>query len=296
MRIRLKENFRAIFYAPYYAAQALGLYAREGVEVELISSSTPGDAVAGLLDGTIDLTWGGPMRVMRARDQDPTTSLVCFCESVSRDPFFLIGRGDRTVFRLTDLERLRFASVSEVPTPWMCLQHDLRRHGIDPNRLTRAPARSMAENLARLGAGELDVVQLFEPYAAMAIKQESGTILYAASERGPTVYTAFIASHSGIERNRSAFAAITRAIAHMQRWLAGHTADELADIVAPFFPDVVPGILTSALRRYQTAGVWADAVEMSREGFTRLGESLVSGGNISRPPVYEDCVDQSLSR
>ncbi|MEI9924140.1 MAG: ABC transporter substrate-binding protein [Bradyrhizobium sp.] len=59
MKIRLMENFRAVFYAPYYATQALGFYANEGVDVELVSSDTPGDAIAHLLDGTIDLTWAG---------------------------------------------------------------------------------------------------------------------------------------------------------------------------------------------------------------------------------------------
>jgi hypothetical protein len=33
---------------------------------------------------------------------------------------------------------------------------------------------------------------------------------------------------------------------------------------------------------------------VSREGFARLAESLLSGGFISRMPAYEDCVDQSL--
>src|SRR4051794_15502751 len=45
MPIKLSENFRAVFYAPFYATQALGFYAREGVEVELVSSAVPGDAV-----------------------------------------------------------------------------------------------------------------------------------------------------------------------------------------------------------------------------------------------------------
>ena len=37
MPIRLMENFRAIFYAPYYATVALGFYEREGVAVELLT-------------------------------------------------------------------------------------------------------------------------------------------------------------------------------------------------------------------------------------------------------------------
>jgi ABC-type nitrate/sulfonate/bicarbonate transport system substrate-binding protein len=44
VKIRLMENFRALFYAPYYATHALGFYANEGVDVELVSSDAPGDA------------------------------------------------------------------------------------------------------------------------------------------------------------------------------------------------------------------------------------------------------------
>src|SRR6185436_20821338 len=65
MPIRLMENFRAVFYAPYYATYALGFYQREGVEVELLTSDAPGDAVPKLMDSSVDLTWGGPMRVMK---------------------------------------------------------------------------------------------------------------------------------------------------------------------------------------------------------------------------------------
>jgi uncharacterized membrane protein len=68
MAIKLAENFRAVFYAPFYATRTLGFFAREGVDVELIDSANPGDAVSGVLDGSIDITWGGPMRVMKARD------------------------------------------------------------------------------------------------------------------------------------------------------------------------------------------------------------------------------------
>jgi NitT/TauT family transport system substrate-binding protein len=49
MIIKLAENFRAVFYAPFYATQALGFYAREGVEVELIKSPAPAAAASDLL-------------------------------------------------------------------------------------------------------------------------------------------------------------------------------------------------------------------------------------------------------
>jgi len=294
MRIKLAENFRAVFYAPFYAAHALGFYAREGIELELIGSPAPAAAASALLDGTIDLTWGGPMRVMKARDAEPDSGLVCFCEVVTRDPFFLVGRSQVREFQLTDLSRLKFAKVSEVPTPWLCLALDLREQGLDPTRLNCAPDSTMRNNLEKLRSRELDVVQMFEPYASLAVKGGIGEILYAASTRGETSYTTFLATRSGIGGNRDAFIAMTRGIQHMQRWLGEYDAEDLAQVTARFYPDIAPDILSAALARYRDAGVWGQTTAVSRSGFARLAESLRSGGFISRSPVYEDCVDQSL--
>ena len=293
-RIKLAENFRALFYAPFYAAHALGFYRREGVEVELVSSSSPGYGVSALLDGTVDITWGGPMRVMKAGEQRPAPPLVCFCEVIARDPFYLVGSASRPNFQLADLPPLRFAAVSEVPTPWMCLQHDLREKGVDPASLNRAADRSMAENFEALRNKQVDVVQVFEPYPSMALQVGSGDILYAANTRGPTVYTTFIATRAGIKRHRAAFAAMARAIVHTQDWLADHSAEELAEVTASYFPNIARDILVSSLRRCRDDMIWARSPDVSREGFARLAESLLSGGFIARMPAYEDCVDQSL--
>jgi NitT/TauT family transport system substrate-binding protein len=232
--------------------------------------------------------------VMKAHDKDPSSPLVCFCEVAARDPFFLVGTGDRPEFRLADLAKLRFGTVSEVPTPWLCLQQDLRQNGIDPDRLERTVNRTMAGNFEALRNRELDVVQMFEPYVSMALQAGIGKILHAASTRGPTVYTTFLATRDSIERNRTSFAAMIRAVRHMQSWLCEHSAEELADVVAPFYPDVAHDLLENSLRRYHDAGLWSRRTEVSREGFARLAECLLSGGFISRVPAYEDCVDQSL--
>jgi NitT/TauT family transport system substrate-binding protein len=291
VKIRLMENFRALFYAPYYAAHTLGFYANEGVDVELVSSDAPGDAISHLANGTIDLTWGGPMRVMTAHDRDDQSPLVCFGEVVSRDPFFLIGNVER--FKLSDLAQLRFAAVSEVPTPWMCLQHDLREAGIDPETITRTSG-TMPDNYAALRAGQLEVMQAFEPFASQAEMDRAGEILYAASSRGPTLYTAFIATRSKVAAHRDAFVAITHALAKMQQWLYAQSGKELAEVVASFFSDVPPELLARSLQRYLDAGLWARDPAISKQGFERLGSSFLSGRSLKRSPIFENCVDVSL--
>ncbi len=295
MPIRLMENFRAVFYAPYYATYALGFYAREGVEVELMTSDAPGDAVPKLIDGTINVTWGGPMRVMKAHDQDKHSSLVSFCEVVSHDPFFLIGKPGGQPFRLGELRTTKFASVSEVPTPWMCLQHDLRESNIDPMSLPRIADRGMARNYNALKAGDLDVMQAFEPFVSMAEQDKAGDVLYAASSRGPTAYTAFIATREACATYRAEFAAMTRATAKMLAWVYTNPAEELATAVAHFFPDVPKDILARSLHRYREAGLWSRETAMNQQGFTRLADSLHSGGFIAHLPRYDECVELELN-
>ena len=94
----------------------------------------------------------------------------------------------------------------------------------------------MARNLEALRNRQLDLAQMFEPYASMALRTGGGDILYAASGRGPTVYTTFLATRMGIERHRDAFIAMMRAIRRTQSWLAEHNAEEFAQIVAAFYP------------------------------------------------------------
>jgi NitT/TauT family transport system substrate-binding protein len=213
---------------------------------------------------------------------------------VHKDPFYLVGKRGPTEFKLKHLAGLKFASVSEVPTPWLCLQHDLREEGIDPSQIDRIADRSMPQNLEALGRGDIDVAQMFEPFASMAVRQGNGEILHAASGRGLTSYTTLLATWAGVDRLRVEFASMSRAIGRTQSWLADHSAAELAAVVAPYFANVARDDLINAFRKYKDAGLWSHDTTVTREGFQRLAASLLSGGFISRVPDYDDCVADIL--
>src|SRR5207237_10374664 len=95
MAIVLQASLRGLFYAPYYAALALGAYEREGIEVHFVSAVTPGAAPNALFDGSADVSWGGPMRVNQLYQERADCDLVCFGEAVTRAPFLLVGREPR---------------------------------------------------------------------------------------------------------------------------------------------------------------------------------------------------------
>src|SRR5688572_10546973 len=218
MAVTLIENFRAVFYAPFYAAFALDAYEKAGVEVRLQTSDAADKTLTGLLAGSGQVSWGGPMRLMHVMDENPVSGMVCFCEVVGRDPFYLLGREPNAGFRMADLAGKTLAVVSEVPTPWYCLQHDLRLAGVDLAHVRRAPARTMAENLALLRTGEIGVIQVFEPFAQRAIEEGIGHRWYTAASRGPATYTTLNTTRAFIESDPDTVLRMTRAMYRTQKW------------------------------------------------------------------------------
>ncbi len=294
--LTLSENFRALFYAPFYAAFAIGAYQAEGVEVTLRSSPDPASTAADLLAGKVDAMWGGPLRVMLTHAADPASDIVCFCDVVVRDPFFIVGREPRPGFVMADLAELRFAPVAEVPTPWLCLQDDIRGAGIDPVAVPRVSGRSMPANAEALRAGRLDAVQLFQPYVeSLVMEGSSGHVWYAAATRGLTAYTTLVAHRATLAARRDEFAAMVRGMNRVLRWMAITPGTEVAAALESFFPDVPSPIFAAAIERYRELGLYAPDPVLQREGFDRLQAAMISGGVLQQAIPFEDCVDNSFA-
>lgn len=295
MAITLFENFRALFYAPFYAAHALGAYEAEGVEVVFKPSPDPGAANAALRSGEADVAWGGPLRVLLAHDADPASELVCFCQVVARDPFFILGREPRPAFALADLRGLRVGLVSEVPTPWLCLRDDLVRAGIEPAAAHWLHGATMEQNAAALRRGEIDAAQLFQPHAELLLRAGDAHFWYAAASRGLTAYTSLNTRRSVLRARREELLAMTRAMGWTLRWAQQASAEEMRRAVAAYFPALDGELLAAAVARYQALGLWSADPLLPREGFDRLKRAMLSGGAIRRDIPYEECVDPTLA-
>ena len=294
LRLRLFENYRFVLYAPFYAAHATGAYADEGLDVELLASPGPGKAEAALAAGEVDVLWMGPIRLMKHHDENPGSPLVEFAEIVCRDPFSLVGGEPYPQFRLVELGHMRFVSTSEVPTPWLCLEHDIREIGVDPNWIPRITDRSMAESVAALHDGSIDVAQLFEPFVEQAVAG-GAAVWHRASERGRTSYTVFVTTRERLANDPEPFRRMVRAMHRTQRWVAAESPRALAGAIADYFPTLDRSVLTRALARYKEQGVWATNPVASEEGFERLQRALLGNGFLKRQAPFASCVDNRLA-
>ena len=291
--IRLQETFRAVFYVPFYAALARGAYAAERVEVTLLDGGEPARAKDAVLEGRAEVAWGGPMRMMLAHDADPACPLRNFGAAVLGDPFFLVGRGANPGFRLRDLAGLRLGSVAEVPTPWWALQEDIRQDGVDPAALVRNSSRSMPDNVAALLAGEVDVIQIFEPFVSR-LEDQGCAVWHAAASRGPTAYTTFMSTVAKLRDYAPEFRAMLRGLAKTQAWLHAAGDAEVAATILPYFPGMDARLLERCIMRYRPLDIWSRTPEFPTEPWDRLEHAMFTAGAIRTRPGHAHCVDNSL--
>jgi NitT/TauT family transport system substrate-binding protein len=232
---------------------------------------------------------------MLHHDADPDCPLVCFAQVVARDPFILVGRERKRRFRFSDLIGRRVAVATEVPTPWLTFQDDLARAGIDPASLDRAADRPMTENLAALEAGEVDVIQVFEPYADRAVRSGVGHLWHRFATRGDIAYTSFYTTRRFAEEEREVCRALVRGIAHTQQALHRDAPAAIAKSIAGFFPETQVAELARVIAGYRASGLWAETPALPAAAFGRLKAALLSGGLIERDVPYEQVVDAELS-
>jgi NitT/TauT family transport system substrate-binding protein len=284
-----------VFYAPFYAPIALGAYEAEGLEVNLKMSRDAAHTASSLIAGEGEVSWGGPLRLMLALEKNPGAGAIAFCEAVGRDPFFLLARKPNPGFQLKDLLGKKLSIVNEVPTPWMCLQHDLRLAGIAPEKIQRIPERSMSESVAALRSGEADVIQVFQPFGASLVREGVAHVWYAAANRGPVSYTTLNTTRNFAEKNPEVLRKICRAMYRTLKWIAAHDGADLADLLASWLPDVPKPVLADSYRTYKAIGLWNRTPIQQREGFEWLRDAGLATGLLKRKFAYGECADMRFA-
>jgi len=296
MRVTLCENMRAVPYVPFYLALTGGYWESEGLDINHVVSPSTSRTATALLECTVDVSWGGPMRVMMHHDADPKCPLVCFGQVVARDPFILVGRTRKPAFRWQDLVGLRVAPAGDVPTPWMTFQDDLQRAGLEPAAIAGRRVRAMATNIKAYLKGTVDVVQVFEPYADALVSEGHGHVWHRFTDRGDIAYTTFYAPRRFTQARREACRRLVRGIARAQAALFAAKPVAIADAVASFLPKLSRSALVRIIGAYRASGLWAKTPELPPSPYLRLKAALVSGGLIRNDPPYERLVDAELSR
>lgn len=287
--VRIALPFHSLHYTPHYLALALGCFEREGVEVE---QALPAHGVArALLTGDADVGLSGPMRALAAIDRGEG-QLVCVGEVASRAAFFLLGRTAAPGFAWRDLSGRRVLAFAEAPTPRLCLEYLLDRHGVRPGAVEVVADVPSATAVERFLAGRADYLLQGQPLSERLLSGGRAHLVAALGPAlGPLAFSAYLATPRVLAERAPALDGVLRALARALRWLQGHPPEESAERVAAIFPGEERPVLVAGVRRLLGGRTWPADPILRRPGFDTLVEILLLRGFIKRSYPYDAVVD-----
>ena len=294
--LRVVVAFHSIFYAPLPVAIRGGHFAAEGLEVDPETPALAGGTVDALLRGVADVSLSGIMRSFELVDRGGAR-LVHFAAVNDRNGFFLLSREPRPSFAWSDVVGRTIISFGGAPTPWLCMQAVLRRHGVDPARVTFRRDLSTPDAIAAFRAGQGDFIEHGPPVIDQLVADGTGHLVASMGEAtGPVPFSSFMATPEMLTKQRDVLIRFVRGLYRAQRWMAASTAQEIAAVVAPVFGDIDPAIRVAAVERYLKQSTWARDPVLTRTGYDTLQEILLSAGFIKKPHPFDALVDTDIAR
>lgn len=297
VKVRLCEVTHSIFYAPQYAALALGYFADEGLEVELTNGQGADAVMAAVLSNNIDIGFCGPEASIYVYNEGKEDYTQVFAQVTRRDGSFLLGRQEDPDFTWDKVRGKTVLPGRKGGVPYMTLEHVLRQNGIDPATDTILDnSVQYAMMTAAFTGGTGDYVTAFEPTASLLQQQGQGYIVASVGEAsGDIPYTAYFAKKSYIEKHADVIQRFTNALYRGQQWVAAHSAQEIAATVAESFPDTDRALLEKAVESYRRIDAWNDTPVLSEESFDRLQTVMTEAGELSQRADYSKVVNNTFA-
>ncbi len=296
-KVRVCEVTHSIFYAPQYVAMAKGFFAEEGLTVELSNGQGADAVMAAVLSGNIDIGFAGPEASIYVYNEGKEDHTQVFAQITRRDGSFLIARQPDDAFTWDKVKGKVVLPGRKGGVPYMALEHVLRKNGVDPaTDTTLDNSVQYAMMTAAFTGGTGDYVTAFEPTASMLQQEGQGYIVASVGEAaGDVPYTAYFAKKSYMEDNHDVIQKFTNAIYKGQQWVATHTAEEIAEVVADQFPDTDLELLVKAVESYRSIDAWNENPVMSEESFNRLQSIMTEAGELTQIADYGQVVNNTFA-
>jgi len=291
----MMEPFRSPFYAPAVVAINGGHFADAGFDVSLVTADPTNMTVDALARGRADFAVSGIMRSLALVDRGGPV-IVHFGTVNDRNGFFLVSRERREHFAWSDLVGRTVISFGGAPTPYYCMLAVLRHEGVDPAQVTFVRDLGMSESIASFKSGKADFLECGPPVMDRLVADGAGFLVASMGvATGPVPFSSLMATQQRLRDDRAMFVRLARAFHAAQRWLAAASADEVARVIAPAYPDIEAALLTRIVARYRAQGTWPDDPRLDRPGYERLQEILLTGGFIKHRHPYEVLIDTAVA-
>ena len=296
-KISVMEVTRSIFYAPQYVALSQGFFEEEGLEIDLTTGSGADSVMTAVLSNQVDIGFSGPEAAIYVYNQGSTDYPKVFAQLTKRDGSFLVSRKENVDFKWENVKGSVIIPGRVGGVPNMTLQYVLRKNGINIEKDVILDTSISFDLMAgAFSAGNADYVSLFEPTASATEIAKAGHIVASIGAGTDEVtYTTYYATTSYIEENKDVIQSFTNAINKGLEWVKTHTAEEIADAIAEYFPDTDRELLITVVQNYIDIDPWNTTPMVSESGFNLLQTIMEQAGQLDKRALFNEVVDNSFA-
>lgn len=296
--VKVAEVTHSVFYAPQYVADALGYFEEENLDVEILLTPGADKVTAAVLSGDVEIGFCGSEATIYVYNQGEKDYLVNFSALTKKDGSFLIARNENKNFKVTDLKSSHIIAGRKGGMPSMTLKWALNQNGIDTDKdLNFDTSIAFASMNGAFIGGTGDYVTAFEPAASQLVKQGYGHIVGSIGELGGNVpYTTYSARKSYINKNKDVIEGFTKATQKGLDYVHNHTAEEIADVITSYFPDVSYNELVNSIQKYKDIDSWYDTTEINEKDFDHIQEIIKNDNELDKKAPFNKLVDNSFSK
>ena len=297
-RLKIAEVTHSIFYAPQYAADKLGYFKEEGLEVEFILTPGADKVAAAVLSGDVQIGLCGSEATIYVYNQGQEDYLVNFAGLTKRDGSFLVSRQKYDNFKLEDLKGKNIIGGRKGGMPEMTFEWALKQNGIDPKKDVNIDTSiAFAAMEGAFIGGQGDFVTLFEPQALQVEQQGYGYVVASIGQLGGEVpYTVYNARKSYIEQNSDIIQGYTNAIQKGLDFVHENTPEVVAEAIIDYFPDTSMNDLIKIVKRYQDSDSWYQTTAIQEKDFAHVQEIVKSAGELDQLAPYDKLIDTTFSK
>lgn len=287
----LNEVAHSVFYAPQYVAIEESYFAEEGIDLTLTTGFGADKTMTALLSGEADIGFMGSESSIYVYLGNTDDYVVNFAQLTQRAGNFLVSREKIDSFSFDMLQGKEILGGRKGGMPEMVFEYILKKNGIHPNDLNINQSIDFGSTAAAFSGGQGDFSIEFEPSATLIEQEGKGYIVASLGvESGYVPYTAYSAKKSFITSNPDTLLAFTKALQRGMDYVNTHSAEEIAKVIAPQFPDTDMDTLVTILNRYLEQDTWKDNLIFEEESFTLLQNILEEAGELENRVPYEEIV------
>lgn len=291
-KVTLNEVAHSIFYAPQYAAIELGYFAEEGIDLELVCGFGADKVMTAVLSGEAEIGFMGSETTVYAYNQGANDYVVNFAQLTQRAGNFLVAREEMPDFNWNDLKGAKVLGGRKGGMPEMVFEYILKQHDIDPAAdLEIDQSIDFGSTAAAFSGGQGKFTIEFEPSATALEKEGVGYVVASLGvDSGYVPYTSYSAKTSYMQEHPGIIQGFTNALQKGMDYVNSHSSEEIAEVIAPQFPDSDLETITAIVTRYAEQDTWKEDLIFEEESFTLLQDILESAGELSQRVPYKDLV------